>query len=94
MLTLLWRCSRPSVLQAVAQTLALLQGCHGQLQVLPQALDLPLAPRLHVAQLLVHLLVARTGRALLLGCNVFIITVVSRKMALLLAEMVGERWLI
>lgn len=55
-----------SVVQAVAQLPPLLQGSHGQAQVLLQVLDLSLAPDLHPTQLLVDLRVSFTCQTLLL----------------------------
>lgn len=56
----------PSVVQAVAQTLSLLQSSHGQPQVLLQTLDLSLAALLHATQLRALLLVALACLPLLL----------------------------
>lgn len=55
-----------SVVQAVAQLPPLLQGSHGEAQVLLQVLDLSLAPDSHPAQLLMDLHVSFTGQAFLL----------------------------
>lgn len=55
-----------SVVQAVAQLPPLLQGSHGQAQVLLQVLDLSLAPDSHPAQLLVDLRVSLTCQTFLL----------------------------
>lgn len=55
-----------SVVQAVAQLPPLLQGSHGQVQVLLQVLDLSLAPDSHPAQLLVDLRISFTGQTFLL----------------------------
>lgn len=57
---------RLSVVQAVAQLLPLLQGSHGQLQVLFQTLDLSFSPAFHPTQFLVDLDVSLTGQPFLL----------------------------
>lgn len=55
-----------SVVQAVAQLPPLLQGSHGQAQVLLQVLDLSLAPDFHPTQLPVDLRVSFTCQTFLL----------------------------
>ena len=57
----------PLLGQAIAHSLLLLQGSHGEAQVLFQLLNLPLRPRLDVVQLHVHVLVLSRGEALVLG---------------------------
>lgn len=56
----------PLLSQAVPHSLLLLQGSHGQAQVLLQLLDLSLRPSLDVVQLHVHILVF-SCEALVLG---------------------------
>lgn len=59
------------MVQAVAQLLPLLQGSHGQLQVLSQTLDLSFSPAFHPTQLLVDLDVSLTGQPFLLPIMVW-----------------------
>lgn len=56
------------MVQAVAQLLPLLQGGHGQAQMLLQVLNLSLAPAFHAAQLLLDFCVS-------FACQVFLLQI-------------------